>query len=147
MTNPITVVGNLTRDPELRFLPGDGTPVTSVDIAVNDRKFNRSTGQYEDAGTTYWRANAFRALAENIAESLSKGDQVIVTGSVKDRTFETKDGDKRTVKEIEVSTAGPSLRFASAKVSRTPREHGSAPAQGAPTADPWSEPAANEVPF
>jgi len=155
MSNTITIVGNLTRDPELRFTQ-DGTPVVSCDVAINDRRFNKSTGEYEDAGTTYWRCTAFRQTAENISNSLHKGDQVIVSGSVKDRSFQTKEGENRTVKEIDISAIGPSLRFATATVSKgSPagrQAPAAAPAPAAPAAESpamdtsWPEPAAAGAP-
>lgn len=117
MSTQITVVGNITSDPELRHTPA-GASATSFTIAVNERRFNRDTNAYEDAGATFWKCNAWRATAEHVAESLHKGDHVIVLGMVKDHTFESKDGERRTVKEIEVEEVGLSLRFNVAKAQR-----------------------------
>lgn len=155
MSSTITIVGNLTRDPELRFTT-DGTPVVSVDVAVNERRYNKATGEYEDAGATYWRCTAFRAMAENIANSLHKGNQVIVNGNVKDRSFQTKEGENRTVKEIEISVIGPSLRYATATVTKTAPATGSSAPAPAPAGandpfaagDPFAAPAtAGTAPF
>ena len=122
MATQITVVGNVTADPELRHTPA-GAATTSFTIAVNERRFNRETGQHEDAGATFWKCNAWRTTAENVVASLHKGDHVIVHGTVKDHTFESKDGERRTVKEIEVEEVGLSLRFSAARSLR-----GNAPA-------------------
>lgn len=113
MATQITVVGNLTHDPELRYTPS-GSAAASFVVAVNDRKFNRESGQYEDVGATFWKCNVWRATAEHVAVSLAKGDHVVVVGTVKDHTFESRDGEKRTVKEIEAEEVAVSLRFATA---------------------------------
>jgi single-strand DNA-binding protein len=130
---PITIVGNLTGDPELRFTPS-GAAVTSFTVAVNDRRWDKNEGKYVDAGATYWKCNIWRQYAENIAESLTRGQHVFVTGTVSDRTFETRDGEKRTVKEIDALEVGPTLRFGTAKFNRVARENSG----NSGTADSWS---------
>lgn len=153
----LTIVGNLTNDPELRFTPS-GAAVASFTVAVNERKYNRETGQFEDAGATYWKCNVWRAMAENLAESLTKGDHVIVQGSVKDHNFETKEGEKRTTKEIEVDDVGTSLRFATAKPVRVQQSangnvngNSNTSSSQRPVAkdDPWGDSSSNsnEAPF
>lgn len=148
----ITIVGNLTADPELRFTPS-GAAVASFNVAVNERKYNKDTGQWEDGGATYWKCNVWRGMAENLAESLTKGDNVIVVGTVQDRSFEGKDGEKRTVKEIEVAEVGPSLRFAQAKPVKS-NKGGNGGGQARPAGqakaadDPWASAGDNgEAPF
>ena len=110
MSTQITVVGNVTSDPELRHTPA-GAATTSFTIAVNERKFNRDSNQYEDAGATFWKCNAWRGMAEHVTASLHKGDHVLLLGTVKDHSFESKDGERRTIKEVEVEEIGLSLRF------------------------------------
>lgn len=116
----ITVVGNMVGDPELRFTPS-GNAVTNFRIASTPRVFNRQSNQYEDGDALFLTVNVWRQAAENIAESLSKGMRVIVTGRLKQRTYETREGDKRTVFEIEADDVGPSLTFAQADIQRNPR--------------------------
>ena len=117
MSTQITIVGNLTADPELRHTPA-GAATVSFTIAVNERRLNRETNQYEDAGATFWKCNAWRAMAEHAAASLHKGDHLLVVGTVKDHTFEAKDGERRTIKEIEVEELGLSLRFHAVRAPR-----------------------------
>lgn len=120
---PITVVGNVVADPELRFTPS-GAAVANFRVASTPRVFNRDSGQYEDGEALFLTCNVWRQAAENVAESLTKGMRVIVNGRLKQRSYQTKEGENRTVFEIEVDEVGPSLRFASAQVNRNPREGG-----------------------
>ena len=120
---PITVVGNVVADPELRFTPS-GAAVANFRIASTPRVYNRDTGQYEDGEALFLTCNVWRQAAENVAESLSKGMRVIVNGRLKQRSYQTKEGEQRTVFEIEADEVGPSLKFASAQVNRNPREGG-----------------------
>ncbi|MFK0042193.1 single-stranded DNA-binding protein [Paenarthrobacter sp. NPDC090517] len=116
----ITVIGNLTNDPELRFTPG-GSAVANFTIASTPRTFDRQANEWKDGETLFLRASVWREAAENVAESLTKGMRVIASGRLKSRSYETKEGDKRTVIELEVDEIGPSLRYANAKVNRTQR--------------------------
>lgn len=117
---PITIVGNLVADPELRFTPS-GAAVANFRIATTPRVYNRDTNQWEDGDAMFLTCNIWRQAAENVAESLSKGMRVIVTGKLKQRSYETKEGEQRTVYEVEVDEVGPSLRYATATVNRTDR--------------------------
>ena len=119
----ITVVGNLTNDPELRFTPS-GSAVANFTIASTPRTFNRTSNEWEDGETLFLRASVWREAAENVAETLAKGMRVIAQGRLKSRSYETKEGEKRTVIELEVDEIGPSLRYANAKVNRTQRGNG-----------------------
>jgi single-strand DNA-binding protein len=119
----ITVVGNLTNDPELRFTPS-GSAVANFTIASTPRTFDRQSNEWKDGETLVLRASVWREAAENVAESLTKGMRVIVSGRLKSRSYETKEGEKRTVIELEVDEIGPSLRYANAKVNRTQRSGG-----------------------
>jgi single-strand DNA-binding protein len=116
----ITVIGNLTSDPELRFTPS-GSAVANFTIASTPRTFDRQSNEWKDGETLFLRASVWREAAENVAESLTKGMRVIVSGRLKSRSYETKEGEKRTVIELEVDEIGPSLRYANAKVNRTQR--------------------------
>ncbi|HEY8199927.1 MAG TPA: single-stranded DNA-binding protein [Actinomycetota bacterium] len=118
MSNQVTVVGNLTREPELRYTPS-GAAVAKFGLAVNRSYTNRNGEKVED--TSFFNVNAWRQLAENIAESLSTGTRVIVSGRLQSRSWETEDGQKRTVVEIEADEVGPSLRWATAAVTKTTR--------------------------
>ncbi|OEY04758.1 single-stranded DNA-binding protein [Corynebacterium sp. BCW_4722] len=120
---PITVVGNLVADPELRFIPS-GAAVANFRIASTPRSFNRETNQFEDGEALFLTCNCWRQMAENVAESLTKGMRVVVTGKLRQRSYQTKDGENRTVFEVEVDEVGPSLRYATASVNRNPREGG-----------------------
>lgn len=115
---PITIIGNLTADPELRFTPG-GDGVANGTIASTPRTFDRQSNEWKDGETLFMRYAAWRELSENVAQSLTKGMRVIATGVLKSRSYETKEGEKRTVIELEVSEIGPSLKYASAVVTRT----------------------------
>jgi single-strand DNA-binding protein len=120
---PITVVGNLVADPELRFTPS-GQPVATFRIASTPRVMDRQTNEWKDGDSLFLSCNVWRQAAENVAESLQRGMRVVVTGRLKQRNYETKEGEKRTVYEVEVDDVGPSLRNASAKVTRASRGSG-----------------------
>ena len=119
----ITVVGNLTADPELRFTPS-GAAVANFTVASTPRTFDRQTNEWKDGEALFLRCNIWRQAAENVAESLTRGARVVVTGRLKQRSFETKEGEKRTVVELEVDEIGPSLRYATAKVNKVSRGSG-----------------------
>ncbi|MFJ6002231.1 single-stranded DNA-binding protein [Arthrobacter sp. NPDC092385] len=119
----ITVIGNLTNDPELRFTPS-GSAVANFTIASTPRTFDRQTNDWKDGETLFLRASVWREAAENVAETLTKGTRVVAQGRLKSRSYDTKEGEKRTVMELEVDEIGPSLRYASAKVTRTQRSGG-----------------------
>jgi single-strand DNA-binding protein len=119
----ITVVGNLTADPELRFTPS-GAAVANFTVASTPRQFDRQTNEWKDGEALFLRCNIWRQAAENVAESLTRGARVVVTGRLKQRSFETKEGEKRTVIELEVDEIGPSLRYATAKVNKSSRGSG-----------------------
>ena len=119
----ITVVGNAVNDPELRFTPS-GAAVANFRIASTPRVRNRETNQWEDGEALFLTCNVWRQAAENVAETISKGMRIIVTGRLRQRSFQTKEGENRTVYEIEVDEVGPSLKYASAQVNRNPREGG-----------------------
>ena len=122
----ITIVGNLTADPELRFTPS-GAAVANFTVASTPRTFDRQSNEWKDGETLFMRCSIWRDAAENIAESLHRGTRVIATGRLKSRSYDTKEGEKRTVIELDVDEVGPSLRYASAKVTKAERG-GSAPA-------------------
>ena len=113
----LTVVGNLTADPELRFT-ASGAAVANFTVASTPRAFDRTSGEWKDGEALFLRCNIWRQPAENVAESLTRGSRVIVSGRLKQRSFDTKEGEKRTVIELEVDEIGPSLRYATAKVNR-----------------------------
>jgi single-strand DNA-binding protein len=149
----ITVIGNLTSDPELRFTPS-GAAVANFTVASTPRTLDKASGEWKDGEALFLRCNIWRQAAENVAESLTRGARVVVQGRLKQRSFETKEGEKRTVVELEVEEIGPSLKYATAKVNKVSRGGGggggfgggSAPSGGggnAPSDDPWgSAPAA-----
>ncbi len=120
--NNVTILGNLTRDPELRFTP-NGTPVAGFGVAVNRRYQNKQSSEWVD-DTSFFNVNTWFKLAENCAESLSKGDRVLVSGRLEQRSWETKEGDKRSVVEIVADVVAPSLQFASCKISRNEKAAG-----------------------
>lgn len=156
----ITVVGNLTGDPELRFIQS-GAAVVNFTVASTPRTFDRQSNEWKDGDTLFMRCSLWREAAENAAESLTKGMRVVVTGRLVARSWEA-NGEKRTVMEMQVDEVGPSLRYATAKVTRTPRSGGqggggfsggqgggsaNAPSGGADN-DPWaSAPSSDEPPF
>ena len=121
---PITVVGNLTADPELRFTPS-GAAVANFTVASTPRTFDRQTNEWKDAETLFMRCSVWREAAENAAESLTRGARVVVTGRLVSRSWEDKEtGQKRSVMEMQVDEVGPSLRYATAKVTKTQRGGG-----------------------
>jgi len=154
----ITVIGNLVDDPELRFTPS-GAPVANFRIASTPRTFDRQSNEWKDGDTLFLSCAVWRQAAENVAESLQRGMRVIVQGRLKSRQYETREGEKRTVFEIDVEEVGPSLRSASAKVTKTTRQGGGGGYSGggggggysgggggggqqsAPADDPWATPA------
>jgi single-strand DNA-binding protein len=119
----ITVVGNLTDDPELRFTPS-GAAVAKFRIASTPRFLDKASGEWKDGEPLFLSCNVWRQVAENVAESLQRGSRVIVSGRLRMRSYETKEGEKRTVIELEVDEIGPSLRYATAKVQRMSRSGG-----------------------
>src|SRR6187431_2942351 len=119
----ITVVGNLTDDPELRFT-SSGAAVANFTVASTPRFFDKQTNDWKDGDALFLRCSIWRQAAENVAESLTKGARVIVQGRLKQRSYETREGEKRTVVEVEVDEIGPSLRYATAKVNKASRSGG-----------------------
>jgi len=136
---PITVVGNLTADPELRFTPS-GAAVANFTVASTPRTFDRQTNEWKDQDTLFLNCSVWRQAAENAAESLTRGMRVIVQGRLKARSYETREGEKRTVFEIDVEEVGPSLKMATAKVSKTSRSGGGGGGgfQSGGNDDPWA---------
>jgi len=142
----ITVVGNLTADPELRFTPA-GAAVANFTVASTPRMFDRQTNEWKDGEALFLRCSIWREAAENVAESLTRGSRVIVTVRLKQRSFETREGEKRTVVEVEVDEIGPSLKYATAKVNKASRSGGNsgggfgggggAQRSSEPKDDPW----------
>ncbi|HET7397517.1 MAG TPA: single-stranded DNA-binding protein [Intrasporangium sp.] len=146
----ITIIGNLTADPELRFTPS-GAAVANFTVASTPRQFDRQSNEWKDSETLFMRCSVWREAAENVAESLTRGARVIVAGRLKSRSYETKEGEKRTVVELEVDEIGPSLRSATAKVNKTQRggggggfgggqggQQGGGWAGGPAAEDPWA---------
>ena len=125
----ISVVGNLTADPELRFTPS-GAAVANFTIASTPRTYDRQAGEWKDGEALFLRCSLWREAAENVAESLSKGMRVIAQGNLKVRSYETREGEKRTSTELEVQEIGPSLRFATATVNRQGKNTGGGQQQG-----------------
>ncbi len=119
----ITVVGNLTADPELRFTPS-GAAVANFTVASTPRIFDRQSNEWKDGDALFMRCSIWREAAENVAESLTRGSRVIVQGRLKQRSYETREGEKRTVVELEVDEIGPSLKYATAKVNKASRSGG-----------------------
>jgi single-strand DNA-binding protein len=144
----ITVVGNLTDDPELRFTPS-GAAVANFTVASTPRNFNKQTNEWEDGEAMFLRCSIWRQAAENVAESLQRGMRVVVQGRLRARTWETREGEKRTSFEVDVEEIGPSLKFATAKVNRVSRGGGGGYSGGGQAAqsggqsadDPWATPA------
>ena len=138
----ITMIGNLVDDPELRFTPS-GAAVAKFRVASTPRYLDKATNEWKDGESLFLQCQIWRQAAENVAESLTKGMRVILSGRLKQRSYETKEGEKRTVFEVEVDEVGPSLRNATAKVTRTQRAGGSGGA-AAPAStesfndDPWA---------
>ena len=119
----ITIIGNLTNDPELRFTPS-GAAVANFTVASTPRMFDRQTNEWKDGEALFLRCSIWRQAAENVAESLTRGMRVIASGRLKQRSFETREGEKRTVVELEVDEIGPSLKYATAKVNKASRSGG-----------------------
>jgi single-strand DNA-binding protein len=157
----ITVIGNLTSDPELRFTPS-GSAVANFTIASTPRSFDRQSNEWKDGETLFLRASVWREAAENVAESLTKGTRVVAQGRLKSRSYETKEGEKRTVIEFEVDEIGPSLTYSVAKVTRKEKGQAQRPqafAQGQggnpnngwgaqqPAQDPWGNGPTSEPAF
>src|SRR4051812_31781199 len=156
----ITISGNLVDDPELRFTPS-GQPVAKFRVASTPRFRDNSTGEWKDGDSLFLTCNVWRQAAENVAESLTRGMRVIVSGRLRQRSYETKEGEKRTVFEVEVDEVGPSLRNATAKINRGQRGGGgggggggfggSSGGSGGGADDPWATPApggmSDEPPF
>jgi single-strand DNA-binding protein len=128
MSSNVTVVGNLTRDPELRYTP-NGAPVATFGVAVNRRWQNRDSQQWEES-VSFFNVTCWRDLAQNVSESLEKGSRVLVTGRLEQRSWETQNGEKRSVVEIVADEVGPSLRWATATVNRNERHTGGEGGQG-----------------
>lgn len=153
----ITIIGNLTADPELRFTPS-GAAVANFTVASTPRTFDKQSGEWKDGDALFMRCSIWRQPAENVAESLTRGMRVMVTGRLRQRSFE-QDGQKRSVVELEADEVGPSLKYATAKVNKVARSGGggqqvSRPADrparsSAPSSDPWGDvpPPDEEPPF
>jgi single-strand DNA-binding protein len=134
----ITIVGNLTADPELRFTPS-GAAVANFTVASTPRTFDKQSNEWKDGETLFMRCSVWREAAENVAESLHRGTRVIVQGRLKSRSYDTKEGEKRTVTELDVDEVGPSLRYASAKVTKAERANAQQQQQGREQmGDPWA---------
>jgi single-strand DNA-binding protein len=136
----ITVVGNLVDDPELRFTPS-GAAVANFRIASTPRTFDRQANEWKDGEALFLSCSVWRQAAENVAESLTRGMRVVVQGRLKARSYETREGEKRTVFEIEVEEVGPSLKYATAKVTRATRSGGGGGYGSSGGDDPWAAPA------
>jgi single-strand DNA-binding protein len=134
---PITVVGNLTADPELRFTPS-GAAVANFTVASTPRTFDRQSNEWKDGEALFLNCSVWRQAAENAAESLVRGMRVIVQGNLKARSYETREGEKRTVFEIDVQEVGPSLKYATAKVQKTTRSGGGGGGGFGGGGDPWA---------
>ncbi|RKR92830.1 single-strand binding protein [Micromonospora pisi] len=141
----ITIIGNLTDDPELKFTP-NGAAVANFRVASTPRFMDRTTNEWKDGEPLFMQCKVWNQPAEHVAESLKRGDRVIVSGRLKQRSYETREGEKRTVIELEVDEIGPSLRYATASVQKMSRSggggggqaRGAAPAQGGSMNDPWA---------
>jgi len=162
----ITLVGNLVADPDLRFTPANNTAVAKFKVASTSRTFDRQTQEWKEGDSLFITCSAWRGLAENVAESLTKGTRVVVTGRLRQRSFEGREGEKVTVLEMDVDEVGPSLRYATAKVTRASSsssnggggswqggassapasDWSSAPASGTDN-DPWANAQSDEPPF
>lgn len=154
----ITVIGNLTADPELRFTPA-GAAVANFTIASTPRTFDRQSNEWKDGEALFLRASVWKEAAENVAETLTKGARVIAQGRLRSRSYDTKEGERRTVMELEIDEIGPSLKYASAKVTRTQRGNGEGAAGRAPNSSSgagwnnstggggWGNPPAQDPPF
>jgi single-strand DNA-binding protein len=132
----ITVVGNLTDDPELRFTPS-GAAVASFTVASTPRSFDKNTNEWKDGDALFLRCSIWRQAAENVAESLTKGMRVVVQGRLRQRSYETREGEKRTVVELDVEEVGPSLKYATAKVTKASRGSGGGGFGGGDSRGDW----------
>ena len=163
MANDVTIciTGNLVDDPILRFTPS-GAAVCNFTVASTPRTFDKQSNEWKDGEAMFLNCSVWRQAAENVAETLTKGMRVIVQGRLKSRTYETKEGDKRTVFEVEVDELGPCLRYATAKVTKTqpgwsnpgPKSHVSGSSSGSwagpaktQGADPWATPNTDKITF
>ena len=137
----ITVVGNLTADPELRYTQ-NGLPVANFTIASTPRNFDRAANEWKDGDALFLRASVWREFAEHVAGSLTKGMRVIAQGRLRQRSYQDREGNQRTAIELEVDEIGPSLRYATAQVTRTAAAGGAQPTNTAPATseEPWSTP-------
>jgi single-strand DNA-binding protein len=150
----LTIVGNLTDDPELRFTPS-GAAVAKFRVASTPRTYDKASGEWRDGEPLFLACQVWRDAAEHVAESLKRGDRVIVQGRLRQRSYETREGEKRTVYEVEVDEVGPSLRYAKAKVQKMQRasQDTNSGGQRQPASDTWAAPTptsgefANEPPF
>lgn len=133
----ITVIGNLTADPELRYTQ-NGLAVANFTIASTPRDFNKQTNEWVDGEALFLRCSVWREFAEHVAGSLTKGSRVIASGRLKQRSYETKEGEKRTSYELDVDEIGPSLRYATASVTRVQGQGGSQRGSAAATEEPWA---------
>lgn len=142
----VTVVGTLTADPDLRYT-ATGVAVANFTVAANDRRFDKARNEWVDGDATFLRCSIWRDAAEHVAESLNRGNRVLVTGQLKQRSYETNEGEKRTVFELEVTEIGPSLKWATAKVAKAARANGTGTGTGK-SQDQWSAaPAEDKPPF
>lgn len=152
--NQITIVGNLADDPDLRFTP-NGVPVANVRVAVNQRFFNKEKNEFDERLDGFFTCNVWRDMAENVSESLHRGDRVLVTGRLRSRSYENKDGETRWVTEIEADEVCPSLRWAKARVEKVSRRRDPQGGAGQENQDsgwgaaaqPTEAPAPENVPF
>ena len=147
--NIITIVGNLADDPELRYTP-NGAAVANMRVAVNRRRFNRETNAWDEELDGFFTVNVWRDYAENVAESLRRGNRVLVTGRLRSRSYEDKDGQTKWITEIEAEEVCPSLRWATAKINKVSRGGGGGGNQGGDSwgaPPPASPPVADDVPF
>lgn len=137
--NTVTLVGNITDDPELRFTPS-GAAVANFTVAVN-RRYKNQDGQWEDKLDGFFRCNCWRDMAENVAESLKKGSRVVVVGRLQQRSWDDQEGNKRSAFEIQVDEVGPSLRWASASITKSQRSGAAPAASGGGASSDWGAPA------
>lgn len=142
----ITLIGNLTADPELRFTPA-GAAVANFTVASTPRTFDKQASEWKDGAPMFLNCSVWRQAAENVAESLTKGMRVIVQGRLKSRSYETREGERRTVFEVEVEEVGPALKYATAKVTRSSRDHQPVTPMKSSGADPWATQSTDEPPF
>jgi single-strand DNA-binding protein len=147
----MTIIGNLTSDPELRFT-ASGAAVANFTVASTPRTFNRTTSEWEDGEALFMRCTIWKQAAENVAESLTRGARVVVQGRLQQRSFQTKEGEKRTVMELTVDEIGPSLRYATATVTKNPKNASArvnpelvTSTPTAPADDPWGAPDEREL--